>query len=311
MPSQTVQRVEDNEDEVPEESAEQTGEAIQSDDTTFSSEAVPSTEISQPKAESDDVVGAEEQSGKEPDGHYLCAPYCLLYNSEDGKLIPIAIQLNSSGVIYTQEDSASTFISDWTFAKSQVLSAHLNSHLLLHNMGVAFTLEPVEVSLLHNLPSVHPMYKLLHPYLAPVLEHCHVLRKYVLVDDGPVVKFLGVDTKEAAEVLLQTSAPNPFRTVPEDLKYRNVDDAESLPDYFYRDDALLLWDAILEYTNQIVGLYYSDDEAVTQDAELRSFLAELQTHNKNSSAEIPEVFDGRDQLGEFFACIIYQVCSLF
>jgi len=45
--------------------------------------------------------------------------------------------------------------------------------------------------------------------------------------------------------------------------------------YWYRDDSLVLWDAIWKFVEAILSLYYKDDMAVAADAELSAMLAEL------------------------------------
>lgn len=41
-----------------------------------------------------------------------------------------------------------------------------------------------------------------------------------------------------------------------DIKRRGVDDVEALPNYHYRDDAMLLWGAISRYAGLIIDVYY-------------------------------------------------------
>ena len=44
--------------------------------------------------------------------------------------------------------------------------------------------------------------------------------------------------------------------VPKDLKARGVDDTDALPNYHYRDDALLMWEAISKYVSEVVNGVY-------------------------------------------------------
>jgi arachidonate 15-lipoxygenase len=63
--------------------------------------------------------------------------------------------------------------------------------------------------------------------------------------------------------------------LPADLAARNVADKTLLPDYAYRDDALLVWQAIREWAEEYVALYYADDAAVTGDSELAAWAASI------------------------------------
>ena len=50
--------------------------------------------------------------------------------------------------------------------------------------------------------------------------------------------------------------------LPKVLKDRGVDDTEKLPGFYYRDDALRLWNAIKDYINRILSIYYHSDEDI-------------------------------------------------
>ena len=61
--------------------------------------------------------------------------------------------------------------------------------------------------------------------------------------------------------------------LPHDLKARGVEPGSALVDFPYRDDALLVWEAIHAWVKGYVGLYYAGDAAVTGDSELAAWAA--------------------------------------
>lgn len=50
--------------------------------------------------------------------------------------------------------------------------------------------------------------------------------------------------------------------LPKVLEERGVHDANKLPGFHYRDDALKLWQAIREYIKDILSIYYHSDERI-------------------------------------------------
>jgi arachidonate 15-lipoxygenase len=63
--------------------------------------------------------------------------------------------------------------------------------------------------------------------------------------------------------------------LPAELVARGVADTTTLPDYPYRNDALLVWQAIHQWVEGYVALYYANDAAVTGDSELAAWAATL------------------------------------
>lgn len=47
-----------------------------------------------------------------------------------------------------------------------------------------------------------------------------------------------------------------YGNIPNDFKRRGVDDTEALPNYHYRDDATLMWNAIHKYVGTVVSAFY-------------------------------------------------------
>ncbi|MDR7269735.1 hypothetical protein J2X20_002364 [Pelomonas saccharophila] len=68
--------------------------------------------------------------------------------------------------------------------------------------------------------------------------------------------------------------------LPNDLRARGVDDVSLLPDYPYRDDALLVWTAIGQWVGDYLAVYYASDADVTGDYELRAWAGELATSGR-------------------------------
>ena len=92
---------------------------------------------------------------------------------------------------------------------------------------------------------------------------------------------------------------------PEDFARRGVDDTDALPVYPWRDDQLLLWDAIDTWVHAYVDAYYADDEAVQLDEELQAFTVELEGNELGGLTGIGRV-ETRERLGALVARIVFR-----
>ena len=50
--------------------------------------------------------------------------------------------------------------------------------------------------------------------------------------------------------------------LPKVFKQRGVHDAKKLPGFYYRDDALKLWQAIGDFVTSILAIYYHSDKDI-------------------------------------------------
>lgn len=50
--------------------------------------------------------------------------------------------------------------------------------------------------------------------------------------------------------------------LPKVFKQRGVHDAKKLPGFYYRDDALKLWQAIGDFATSILAIYYHSDKDI-------------------------------------------------
>ncbi|KAL3066806.1 hypothetical protein OYC64_016705 [Pagothenia borchgrevinki] len=93
---------------------------------------------------------------------YMTAPLVLLHKTPDDELMPLAIQLKQTpgedNPIFLPTDSEY----DWLMAKIFVRSADFNLHQLnVHLLRTHLLAEVFTVSLMRNIPMVHPLHKLL------------------------------------------------------------------------------------------------------------------------------------------------------
>ncbi|XP_060606795.1 arachidonate 12-lipoxygenase, 12R-type-like [Ruditapes philippinarum] len=64
-------------------------------------------------------------------------------------------------------------------------------------------------------------------------------------------------------------------TLPNDIKERGLDGSSCLPDFYYRDDAMEIYNAILKYVQKYINLYYASDKEVLNDEELQQWRKEM------------------------------------
>jgi len=92
--------------------------------------------------------------------------------------------------------------------------------------------------------------------------------------------------------------------LPAALRARGVEDPDLLPDYPYRDDALLHWNAIRAWVRAYLGAYYRSDADVAADPEVAAWHRELTAADGGRIAGWSAV-DGLDGLADVATLIIF------
>ena len=142
-----------------------------------------------------------------------------------------------------------------------------------HYIACHATMEAYGVATMRNIPDAHPLFRLLVPHFRYTIGINHAARKVLINKGGIIDKAFSVGGK--GKELLFKRAGKIFDVrgadVKENVKKRGVDDPNLLPNYYYRDDGILIWDAIESYVRDIIAIFYKSDDDVKEDIEVQNW----------------------------------------
>jgi len=234
------------------------------------------------------------------DGQYLVAPICLLHQEKDGALLPIAIQLAqdpAESPIFTPLDPPWLWLAVKAFAQSA--DAHYHE-LVAHLLRTHLVLEPIWLCARRHLHDRHPVMELLKPHFRFTLAINHGAREKMLVPGGPLPTVMAAGYDGNIELLKRAFKDYGFHRfdLECDLETRGVDrkdalGAHKLPNYFYRDDGVLVAQAVRSWVEEMVGLYYKSDADVLADVEVEAWVEEMADPARGNLRGLPN--DGKLQ----------------
>lgn len=242
------------------------------------------------------------KTGKVADAQkYLWAPLALFAvpagDSGVRSLVLVAIQCSQKpdGPIFTPPPPGTPQAKKWSWlmAKTIVQIADGNYHELISHLGRTHLLiEAFILATYQQLAPNHPINVLLMPHFEGTLFINELALRGLINPGGTVDKVLGGTLEESLRISAQGVKGYPFSfnqsMIPKTFASRGVDNPEQLPDYPYRDDALLVWDAIHQWVSAYVQVYYDSDQAVCQDTELQNWLADLLDPKKGGLSDVGE-----------------------
>ena len=223
-----------------------------------------------------------------------------------GELVPIAIQLdpNPGSHLYTPFDPPV----DWLFAKLCVQVADANHHEMSSHLGrTHLVMEPIAIATARQLAKNHPLSLLLKPHFRFMLVNNELARSYLIAPGGPVDDLLSgtlTETVEIAREACSTWSLDEF-ALPTELKNRGMDDPNQLPHYPYRDDGLLLWNAIETFVSGYLKYFYPTQEAIAQDVELQTWAKELASNKGGKVKGMLSKIDTVEQLIKIVTTVIF------
>uniref|UniRef100_A0A672LCA9 Arachidonate 5-lipoxygenase n=1 Tax=Sinocyclocheilus grahami TaxID=75366 RepID=A0A672LCA9_SINGR len=207
---------------------------------------------------------------------HLTAPICLLYKNELDQIVPVAIQLSQTpgamSPIFLPSDN--THI--WMLAKMWVKSSDFHVHqLVTHLLKTHLVSEVFELAMYRQLAAVHPVYKLLMPHVRFTIAINAEAREKLIGEDGIFTKVaLNINGAGMGKLIQNAMKTLTYKSLcfPEDIKARGMED---VPNYYYRDDGMRIWEAIHCFVSAVVKIYYDSDEAVQKDVEIQEFVKDV------------------------------------
>nr|DAZ89675.1 TPA_exp: arachidonate 15-lipoxygenase [Procavia capensis] len=240
---------------------------------------------------------------------HLAAPLVMLKLQPDGKLLPMAIQLqlprvgSSPPPLFLPTDPPMVWLLAKCWVRSSDFQLHeLQSHLLRgHLMAEVFA-----VATMRCLPSIHPIFKLIVPHLRYTMEINCRARTGLVSDMGVFDQVVSTGGGGHLELLKRAGASLTYRSLcpPDDLADRGLLEVTSS---YYAQDALRLWEITSRYVEGIVNLHYETDGAVKADLELQSWCQEITEIGLQGAQDrgFPTSLQSRDQLRHFVTMCIF------
>ncbi|XP_066444647.1 polyunsaturated fatty acid lipoxygenase ALOX15B-like [Eleutherodactylus coqui] len=254
------------------------------------------------------IPANESINGKQ---QYISAPMCLLWKDPQDHLLPIAIQLGQTPGEQTPIFLPSDSEWDWTLAKIWVRNAECQVHQTIYHMLHTHLLaEMFNIATHRQLPRNHPVYKLLIPHLRYTLDINTLARKKLIGPGGFFDQNMAVNEEGVKSLVRRAMEEMTYSALclPEDIKARGL---ESIPNYFYRDDGQMIWEAMERFVSNMVQHYYKSDESVRTDPELQAWVAEIYEKGflSNESSGIPSSLETVPSLVRYLTMVIFR-CSV-
>ena len=231
---------------------------------------------------------------------YIYAPLALFAvpkGTDKSRLMrPVAIQCTQNA----EDNPIFTPKSDkyaWLFAKTVVQIADANFHeAVTHLARTHLLVGPFVMATHRQLPDNHPLHILLIPHFEGTLAINDSAQSSLIASGGGVDKLLGstIDNSRVLAVVGLQSYGFNQAMLPKQLKQRGVDDVEKLPVYPYRDDALLIWNAIHQWVYDYLTIYYKNDEDVQNDNYIQNWATEAAAYDGGRILDFGQE-DGRIQ----------------
>ncbi|MFN6536375.1 MAG: lipoxygenase family protein [Nostoc sp. EkiNYC01] len=210
---------------------------------------------------------------------YIYSPLALFVvppsSNPSRSLVPVAIQCHPEHPVFTPLDGE-----NWTIAKNIVQMADSNYHELVSHLGrTHLFIEPFVIATKRRLPTKHHLRILLEPHFEGTILINYGAHKVLIADGGQVDTLLASTIESDRQLTVQAAQDylHHFNDAmfPNTLTSRGVNKVSQLPEYPYRDDGLLIWNAIHQWVSAYLSSYYISGQQLLADQALQNWAKEL------------------------------------
>nr|XP_033796844.1 arachidonate 5-lipoxygenase-like isoform X1 [Geotrypetes seraphini] len=245
---------------------------------------------------------------------YIAAPICLLYKNTEDKILPIAIQINQKpgpdNPIFLPTDAKY----DWLLAKIWVRSSDFHIHQnVTHLLRAHLISEVFGIAMYRQFPEVHPLFKLLVPHVRFTMAINTKAREQLIGINGIFDKANATGGGGHMQLLVRAIGGLTYDSLclPKAMKLNGMESKEDISYYFFRDDGLMVWEAVTNFVTDVVNIYYHSDEVVCEDTELQAFVKDVFVkglRNKKASG-FPECLKTQEKLIEYLTMVIFTASA--
>ncbi|XP_061560233.1 polyunsaturated fatty acid lipoxygenase ALOX8-like isoform X1 [Phycodurus eques] len=199
---------------------------------------------------------------------------------------------------------------DWLLAKLHVRHVDtLHCLLVSHLHNTHLIAEVFAMATLRNLPTIHPLHKLLIPHHRSTL-HVNTVARAVLYGPGRFFEDSSISAEGQLPLMRRALAHLTYASlcVPEDIAARGL---ESIPNFYYRDDALRMWNVINSFVKAVVAYYYPLDSEVSADSELQEWANEIFNYGflGNVASGFPSSFQNVEELIKYITMLLFTTSA--
>lgn len=248
-------------------------------------------------------------------GRFLTPVMAMFWVNDAGTLMPLAIQLGQTPTEAPTIFTPAVEEWKWLTARTHLQAADAAYHeLVAHLLRTHLVMETVWVAACRTLPAQHPVHELLKPHFTGTIAINQSARSIMLAKGGPIDEAIACGADGAYWLIDQAWQTWTFDDIDpiEDLARRGVGDAEILPGYHYRDDAVQLWALIKNYVHQILEIFYATDLDVQEDLELQDWAVEMSDSDAGGGLRglgLSTGISSREELHTLICRVIY-CCSV-